>query len=86
MTVHVSSNPYGEQIFFPGANNPLPDHFSKTMYSMSSVLPDGMKRIATELTGFDVAEDAHGFVYNADISGIVQALEIGTRPSNTPNQ
>jgi hypothetical protein len=86
MTVHVSSNPYGEQIFFPGADTPLPDHFSRSMYSMSSVLPDGMKRVASELTGFDVAEDAHGFVYNADISGIVQALEIGTRPSNIPNQ
>jgi hypothetical protein len=27
-------------------------------------------------------EGARGIVYNADIAGIVQALEIGTRPAN----
>lgn len=86
MTVHVSSNPYAEQIFFPGGNISLPDHFSRSMFSMSSILPEGMRRTASELIGSNVAEDAHGFVYNADISGIVQALEIGTRPSNMPTQ
>lgn len=84
LTVHTSSNPYSEQLFFPGKAIPMPDHFSKVMFSMSSELPEGMRNTASELTGLEISPDARGFVYNAEIAGIVQALEIGTRPSNLP--
>lgn len=83
-TIHASSSEYDEQIFFPGNSTTMPDHFSKVMYSISSELPEGMRRTAKEITGLEISEDARGFVYNAGISGIIQALEIGTRPSNIP--
>ena len=49
---------------------------------MSSTLPAHMLRTAEELLGRPVPDGAKGVVYNADIAGIVQALEIGTRPTN----
>lgn len=84
LTVHASSNPFSEQLFFPSKAAQMPDHFSKVMFSMSSELPEGMRKTASELTGLEIDNGSRGFVYNADISGIVQALEIGTRPSNLP--
>jgi hypothetical protein len=84
LTVHASSNPYDQQIFFPDNELSLPDHFSKKMYAMSSILTPNMVSTATELLGVQINPNAHGFVYNGDIAGIVQALEIGTRPANLP--
>lgn len=84
LTVHASSNPYSQQIFFPSSEKELPDHFSKKMFAMSSVLSPNMRKTSGELLDTEINEDARGFVYNADITGIVQALEIGTRPANLP--
>lgn len=84
LTVHVSSNPYSQQIFFPDDTAALPDHFSKNMFAMSSCLTPNMRATSSELLGIDLPENARGFVYNADIAGLVQALEIGTRPANLP--
>ncbi len=84
LTVHVSSNPYSEQVFFPDNESLLPDYFSKSMFKMSSTLSPNMCRVASELLGVEMPITAKGFVYNADIAGIVQALEIGTRPANLP--
>jgi hypothetical protein len=84
LTVHASSNPYAQQIFFPSSEAELPDHFSKKMYAMCSELTPNMRKTSSELLDTELAENARGFVYNADITGIVQALEIGTRPANLP--
>ncbi len=84
LTVHASSNPYSEKIFFPEAEDELPDHFSRVMFKMSSPLTPNMVKTASDLLGVEISEKAHGMVYNADIAGIVQALEIGTRPANIP--
>jgi uncharacterized protein YegL len=84
LTVHASSNHYSEKIFFPESENELPDHFSKVMYKMCSPLTPNMTRTASELLGMEISSSARGMVYNADIAGIVQALEIGTRPANIP--
>jgi hypothetical protein len=84
LTVHASSNPYAQQIFFPETEAVLPDHFSKKMYAVSSILTPNMVSTASELLGVQINHNARGFVYNGDIAGIVQALEIGTRPANLP--
>lgn len=81
LTVHASSLEYAQQIFFPENIESLPDHFSKTMFEMSSVLPPAMLRTGAELLNVPLNETARGMVYNADIAGIIQALEIGTRPA-----
>jgi hypothetical protein len=52
------------------------------MFDVSSPLTPKMRLTAEELMGIAVEEGARGLVYNADIAGIVQALEIGTRPAN----
>ncbi len=82
LTVHSSSNELSRQIVFPMEPKVLPDHFSKVMFEVSSPLTPKMRATGEELLGSPLEEGARGLVYNADIAGIVQALEIGTRPAN----
>jgi hypothetical protein len=82
LTVHASSNQFAQQVFFPASADALPDHASQVMFEMSSPLPEPMRRTAQDLLGVEMTPGVKGIVYNADIAGIVQALEIGTRPAN----
>jgi hypothetical protein len=82
LTVHASSNQFAQQIFFPVSEADLPDLASKKMFEMSSPLHPQMLQTAQNLLGVELMAGAKGLVYNADIAGIVQALEIGTRPAN----
>ncbi|HCS39736.1 MAG TPA: hypothetical protein DIW44_09160 [Anaerolineaceae bacterium] len=82
LTVHSSSNELSRQIVFPMDAKDLPDHFSRVMFKVSSPLTPKMRATSEELMGTSLEEGARGLVYNADIAGIVQALEIGTRPAN----
>jgi uncharacterized protein YegL len=82
LTVHASSNQFSQQVFFPSSEEILPDRASKVMFEMSSELTPRMRETAQELLHVNLEEGAKGIVYNADIAGIVQALEIGTRPAN----
>jgi hypothetical protein len=82
LTVHVSSTSFSQQIFFPGANEGLPDDPSKVMFEMCSPLTPPMIKTAEDLLQIKLDVGAIGFVYNSGIEGIVSALEIGTRPAN----
>jgi hypothetical protein len=82
LTVHASSNQFSQQVFFPSSPEVLPDHASQVMYELSSPLPEHMRRTAQDMLGVEMRDGVRGIVYNADIAGIVQALEIGTRPAN----
>jgi hypothetical protein len=82
LTVHLSSHQFANQIFFPDQIEQMPDHVSKKMFEMSSLLTQKMRQTGQDLLGIDLSETARGIVYNADIAGLVQALEIGTRPAN----
>ena len=82
LTLHVSSNQSSQQNFFPNNTETLPDEPSKVMYEMSSPLTKQMMKTAEELLGKPLQEGAKGIVYNAEIAGVVQALDIGTRPAN----
>jgi hypothetical protein len=82
LTVHLSSHQFANQIFFPNRIDQMPDHVSKKMFEMSSTLTQRMRQTAQDLLGIELDEDSRGIVYNADIAGLVQALEIGTRPAN----
>ena len=79
--VHLSDNPNATQLTFPDNPNDLPDQYSQLLYEGSSVLTPFQRKVAGEM-GFEVSEKTHGFVLNADLPLVVQALEIGTRPSN----
>jgi hypothetical protein len=79
--VHLSDNPNAEPLSFPDNPNKLPDQYSQLLFEGSSVLTPFMRKVAGEM-GFEVSDKTRGFVLNADLPLVVQALEIGTRPSN----
>lgn len=78
--LHVSDQG-GNAISFPASEASLPDQFSRLLFDMSSLLPSQMRTLASN-QGHHVEEGSKGFVYNADVAGIVQFLEIGTRASD----
>ncbi|HWO88312.1 MAG TPA: vWA domain-containing protein [Gemmatimonadales bacterium] len=79
--LHLSGNPNAVPVTFPNSPAQLPDQYARTLFEGSSVLTPFMCAVARE-QGINVSEGARGFVLNGDIAMIIQALEIGTRPSN----
>ncbi|MBP2368432.1 vWA domain-containing protein [Pseudonocardia parietis] len=75
--LHVSGAS-APSVTFPDSASNLPDQYSQTLFSMSSLLPSHMRSYAAQL-GFNASETARGFVYNADIASVIQFLDIGTR-------
>ncbi len=82
ITLHTSSHPFDRPVLYPSSIEQMPDFSSRSMFTMSSPLPENLRHAAEDLLGLEIAADARGIVYNADIAGIVQGLEIGTRPAN----
>ncbi|WP_067669617.1 vWA domain-containing protein [Nocardia miyunensis] len=75
--LHVSATG-GSPVTFPGSDVGLPDTYAQTLFAMSSVLPSHMRSYAAA-QGHQIGETTRGFVYNADITSVVQFLDIGTR-------
>ncbi|MFC8512828.1 vWA domain-containing protein [Streptomyces sp. NPDC057257] len=75
--LHVSGSG-GTPITFPDGEEGLPDTYARLLFQMSSVLPSHMRSYAAS-QGHRVSETTRGFVYNADITQIVEFLDIGTR-------
>jgi hypothetical protein len=78
--LHVSSD-NSPAISFPDQEAGLPNQHAKLLFSLSSVLPDVMRTYAQQ-QGFPVSDGTRGFVFNADMTSIVQFLDIGTRASD----
>lgn len=76
--VHLSGSE-DPAIELPGTIDGLPDENARTLFQMSSELPFTM-RSAAEAEGFRTTLDTRGFMFNADPTGLVRFLEIGTRP------
>jgi len=77
---HVSSQ-RAAKVEYPSGDAGLPDQFARTLFGISSILPESFRRAADQ-TGVKVAEGARGFVFNGDPTSVVQFFEIGTRPAN----
>ncbi|MDT3399856.1 VWA domain-containing protein [Streptomyces sp. B1866] len=75
--LHVSAAG-GSPITFPDSETGLPDSYARTLFQMSSALPSHMRSYASS-QGHHVSENTRGFVYNADITSVVEFLDIGTR-------
>lgn len=75
--LHVSAAG-GAPVVFPDAEAGLPDSYARTLFQMSSVLPSHMRSYAAS-QGHRATESTRGFVYNADITSVVEFLDIGTR-------
>ncbi len=67
----------GDQIFFPGSPDELPDDYARQMFAMSSELPGFMQEMAG-MQGHAMKPGARGFVFNADMTSVVNFLQIGT--------
>lgn len=75
--LHLSSD-RSEPIVFPADGAPLPDDHARALHRMSSPLPEPMRRAAAA-QGLVLPDGARGFAFNADISAIVQFLDVGTQ-------
>lgn len=75
--LHLSSG-RSEPVVFPASDAALPDDYARQLHRMSSPLPDQMRAVAARQ---DLLLDvgARGFAFNADISAIVQFLDVGTQ-------
>jgi hypothetical protein len=77
---HISSST-NPSTLFPDTPEGLPDQYAKTLYEMSSVLPETI-RDAAKREGFQVSDETRGFGFNAELVELIRFLDIGTRPSN----
>ncbi|HWS56546.1 MAG TPA: vWA domain-containing protein [Pyrinomonadaceae bacterium] len=73
---HVSSR-RARKAEYPSTDAGLPDGFARTLFRISSPLPEPFLAAAQQL-GVPASEGSRGFVFNADPSSVVQFYEIGT--------
>ncbi len=67
---------------YPDQEGLLPqDDYALTMFRISSVLPESSRSQAASLD-LPVNEDSRGYVFNADVTALVQFLEIGTHAAS----
>jgi len=78
--LHLSAQK-NRAIEFPNSDAGLPDQYAKLLFQMSSPLTPFMISVAKQ-QGFNAAEGARGFAFNAKLEVAIQFLDIGTRPSN----
>lgn len=78
--IHLSSKD-DTMVCFPSSPSGLKDAFSLMLFWTASELTPFMLRTAQE-KGISVGEGSRGFVLNADLTMLIEALDIGTRPSN----
>ncbi len=75
--LHVSVNG-GDPVKFPVSDSGLNDSYAKLLYRMSSALPPHLQKVAQE-KGIKATMESRGFVFNGEISEIVDFFDIGTR-------
>ena len=79
--IHLSANPDATPLTFPDSADALPDEYSKMLFETASPLTPTMRSLAREYR-LKTSDSSRGFVLNADMTLLVQAIDIGTRPSN----
>jgi len=78
--IHLSSGSK-VQVAFPSSEETLPDEYARLLFRTASPLTPFMRQIARD-HGYSLDESARGFVLNAENTLAIQAIDIGTRPSN----
>jgi hypothetical protein len=79
--IHLSAKKSAKPVTFLDSSDDLPDTYSKMLFETSSPLTPNMRGLAKEHS-FVTSEDSRCFVLNGDLVLLVQAIDIGTRPSN----
>jgi hypothetical protein len=80
--LHISGIPSADELRFPETPDGLPDQYSRMLYEGSSMLTPFMIRVANQEHELNLSDGSRGFVLNADLTLVIQALDIGTRPAN----
>lgn len=75
--LHVSSSG-GEPVKFPSSDAGLSNDYAKLLFRMSSPLPPHLQQVAQE-KGSQATMESRGFVFNGEITEIVDFFDIGTR-------
>ena len=79
--IHLSGVP-AMPVQYPASEEGLPDPLAVRLFRMSSSLPESTRGLAVSMD-LPVTEGSRGFVFNSDMTALVQFLDIGTRgPSN----
>ena len=82
--IHVSTE-QGETIRFPSSEAGLNDTYARALFNMSSIFPPDVAKLAAD-KGYNLAENARGFMFNADPRDIANFFDIGTRPKLTSDR
>ena len=77
---HISRDPI-PPVVFPETDADLPDAFARTLFRVSSPLPESIRTLA-QGEHFNLGENSLGFAFNADLVELIRFLDIGTRASN----
>lgn len=81
--IHLSANSNSSTLEFPNNTESLPDKYAEMLYNSASKLTPFMIEIAKKEFGYNVDTNSKAFMLNVnEVRGIIEALEIGTRPSN----
>jgi len=80
LNLHVSAVP-GNPISFPAADTGLPDQYAKTLFRMSSQLPEHLVKYAAQEKGHKMSSESRGYMFNAEAGEIADFFDIGTRAS-----
>lgn len=68
----------GQAVTFPDTAAGLSDPNAQGLFQASSVLPPAMLEASAAL-GYPVSSGSRGFLYNADVTMVIDFLDIGTR-------
>ncbi len=69
-------------VLFPADEAKLPDSLARTLFSMSSLLPQSFVRQAAQ-EGMSLQSNARGMAFNADMTCLIQFLNMGTRVASS---
>ena len=80
--IHISSDGSAKPVAFPDSAAALPNQYARLLFESASALTYNMRAVANAQHGMNLSDGARGYVFNADMVLVIQALDIGTRPSN----
>lgn len=75
--IHLSSS-RAASLLYPSSEDQVHDDFGKSLFRMSSVLPEIMIEQASG-ENYPIDNTARGFAFNADLVTLITFLDIGTR-------
>jgi hypothetical protein len=75
LNIHISTR-VGDKLLFPNEVT-TGDRFEKLLFEMSTPLDENMIRIAQQ-KGYDIRQNARGYVFNGNATDLINFLNIGT--------